>query len=246
MILVFSGTKDGREIISRLLDKEHEVIVSTATRYGADLIKKRNNLDIIYGQLSLKDIQDLIKLKGIDTIVDATHPYAQNISETLIEVCNQSNTKLYRYERESIDKKEIKKYDTYTDICRYLNTKDGNILITTGSKNSKLIIDSINRDRLYIRVLPIPKVLNNVINFGFKPSQIIAMQGPFCIELNKALFKQYNIKYILTKDSGLEGGTLEKIEAAIESNVEIIMLKRPMIEYKNRTNSIKELLENIN
>jgi precorrin-6A/cobalt-precorrin-6A reductase len=62
---------------------------------------------------------------------------------------------------------------------------------------------------------------------GIPPKDIIAMQGPFSKELNMAIIKSYEITGVISKDSGLEGGTEEKIAACIESKVPLILIKRP-------------------
>lgn len=246
MILIFSGTKDGRNIVNELLEKGYKVIISTATIYGAELIKKNNNLEIIYGKLDVEEIKELIEKRRIRTVIDATHPYAQNISKNIISVCKQTETELIRYERPSMDIEDIKRFDSYEEICNFLNLKSGNILLTTGSNNINKIAEQIDKkDRLFARVLPAVKSLEVVRQAGLKPKQVIAMQGPFTKELNKAIYNQFDIEYMVTKDSGDEGGTKEKIDAALEQNVDILMLNRPKIKYINLCNSINEVLEMI-
>ena len=80
MILIFSGTKDGRNIAQKLLEEGYKVIISTATIYGAELIKKNNNLEIIYGKLDVEEIKELIEKRRIKTVIDTTHPYALYVS----------------------------------------------------------------------------------------------------------------------------------------------------------------------
>lgn len=60
------------------------------------------------------------------------------------------------------------------------------------------------------------------------------------------IFSEYKIKHMVTKDSGDVGGTREKIQAAQESGVEVILVERPRIEYGNEFNEIEELVDYIN
>lgn len=59
---------------------------------------------------------------------------------------------------------------------------------------------------------------------------IIAMHGPFEQELNEALMAQFAIKYMVTKDGGKAGGFSEKIDAAKNRDVQVLIIRRPMEE----------------
>jgi len=71
------------------------------------------------------------------------------------------------------------------------------------------------------------------------------MQGPFSREVNKALIKSFNIKYLVTKNSGEEGGIKEKIEAAEERGIKIIILDKPKVDYPNKYESINKIIESV-
>ena len=53
------------------------------------------------------------------------------------------------------------------------------------------------------------------------------MQGPFSIEMNEAILRQFDSSYLVTKDGGKEGGFEEKREAAHRNNVQLIVIERP-------------------
>ena len=78
---------------------------------------------------------------------------------------------------------------------------------------------------------------------GVLPKNIIAMQGPFSKNMNKAMIEQYDIKYLVTKQAGDTGGEREKIEAADEMGIDVVFLTRPKIEYPNCYGNIDELIE---
>ena len=52
--------------------------------------------------------------------------------------------------------------------------------------------------------------IEQCVKMGIKSSNILALQGPFSLELNKAIFNQYHIDVVVTKDSGKTGGVPEK------------------------------------
>ena len=65
---------------------------------------------------------------------------------------------------------------------------------------------------------------------GILSSHIIAMQGPFTRAFNAALYDQWGIRAMVTKDSGQAGGVEEKVIPALERQIHIIMIDRPKEE----------------
>lgn len=245
MILVLSGTEDGREIVEKLLENNQTVLATTATEYGAKLFKTHPNLKVISERLDIDDMIILMKKYNIKTIVDATHPYAAEVSKNAIKSAAESNIKYFRFERKKISYEKIDRFSSYEEVIKYLEKVKGNTLLTTGSNNLDKFENVNFKDDLYIRVLPTANVVKKCTDLGFLPKKIIALQGPFTTEFNKAIYEFYNIKYIVTKDSGDIGGTNEKIQAAIDRDIKVLLIDRPHIDYPNKYDSVRELVENI-
>ena len=86
------------------------------------------------------------------------------------------------------------------------------------------------RERCYPRVLPSVSSLEACQAAGFPPKQIIAMQGPFSAELNRAVIRQLDISVLVTKESGAAGGFEEKCAAARDTGCRLIVVERPTRE----------------
>ena len=67
---------------------------------------------------------------------------------------------------------------------------------------------------------------------GFSGKNLICMQGPFTEELNTALIHQFHISYVLTKNSGANGGFAEKIKSAEQTNTTLVVIGRPAEQTK--------------
>lgn len=256
MIGFVLGTGEGREILSHINKYTDEIVVSTATEYGYEIYKDFKAKHFNYKPLNEEEFKELINKFGITVFVDASHPYASEVSKTLIKVCKEMKIDYIRYERKSLfhnlSKNNIKKeesveniifVETYEELQEVFKSIDGNILNTTGSNNA-LKIENLKgeNNRIIHRILPSPKVISKLLDNGISMDNIIAIKGPFGFEINNGIIKEYKIKALITKDSGEEGGMKEKIDSALLNDVKIIVIKRPNMSYGIEFNDIKEML----
>ena len=246
MIFILSGTKDSRIIIKNLLDRGHVILASTSTDYGSELIENHENLKVISANLNQKDMENIIISHGIKLLIDATHPYAQEVSINAINAAKNLSVSYFRYERKKVDYQELIKYPSFRSAAKALENCKENILLTIGSNNIDYFSYLNTSNNIYVRVLPTVNSIKKCLSLGFSPKNIIGIQGPFSKNFNKEMYKQFNIKYVVTKDSGYIGGTREKIDAALECGVKVIIIERPEIEYENIYFDIDNLINDIN
>ena len=122
-------------------------------------------------------------------------------------------------------------------------------MLTTGSKTldifTRRLLDQPNT-RVIARMLPRIDDLEKCEKLGFPQKDIVAIQGPFTKEFNTALYKQYGVTTMITKESGKAGSVDEKLEAALELGIETIMIKRPKIQYENAYSDFESILTYLN
>lgn len=248
MILLLGGTSDSIIIANKIKEQSMDIMLSTATEYGREIANNSFDGNIIFGKKDKEQLRSFCIHNKIDLIIDATHPYANLISENAINVSKELNIVYMRYERPVINK-DYEKYivcKSYQEAGKLLDKIEGNILLTTGSKDVELILEQIeDKSRVYIRVLPQSKVIKKLESLNITLSQIIAMKGPFSKELNKAIIEQIDCKVIVTKESGSQGKTYEKLVAASECNVKVVLIERPIIQYPNTYFDIDKLINEI-
>ena len=181
----------------------------------------------------------------IKKIIDLSHPYAIEVSQNALNVSKETGIEYFRFEREQISflPQKHTEFDNIEELIRYIEGVEGNILVTLGSNNIPHFSQMKNLDNCYFRILPKWDMVKRCEDIGILPKNIIAMQGPFSKNMNKAMIEQYNIKYLVTKQAGDTGGEREKIEAADEMRVEVVFLTRPRIDYPNCYSDIDELVE---
>lgn len=110
----------------------------------------------------------------------------------------------------------------------YLAGTSGPVLLTTGSRDLEQYTSIPDfAARLHPRILPDAEALSKAVSLGYLPANLICMQGPFTHEMNAALLDSIKAEWIVTKDSGKVGGVIEKLSAAEQAGVGIIMIARP-------------------
>lgn len=167
MILVLSGTRDGRKIIEILLNNGHNILATTATEYGGSLIKDHPSLMVISRPLDKNDMEKVIIDKGIKIIVDATHPYAREVSKNAIEASIATQASYLRYERKEGSYEGTIKVEGFSEAAQLLESRYGNVLLTIGSNHLHEFAKLPEKEKLFVRVLPTPAVIEKCKSLGF-------------------------------------------------------------------------------
>lgn len=246
MILVVAGTQDGRQLAESLAAAGVKVLVSVTSAYGGQLAT--NSLyQVREGLLDAAGFHELFVNNSVRGVIDASHPYAANVSATLIAVCRECSIPYLRYERQAASLPEYENMrvaDTAQTAAQLAVSLGKTILLTTGSRTMacyKAAADQAGA-RLIVRILPEPQVLREALDLGILPRDIIAMQGPFSLETNEALIKQFGANVLVTKNSGTIGGTDAKFQAAINQRIWLVVIDKPSIDYQQVVSDISLVL----
>lgn len=224
-IMLFAGTTEGRELCEKYADKNIIIDVYTATEFGGELLPKSKNIITHRGKLSSREIAEEIKRLDPFIVVDATHPYATEISKNLIEV---SGHRYIRLLREELPKVKAMYVENIEKAIAIVNRSRGNVLITTGSKDlEKYTAIKDYKNRCVIRILNNEENIKKALELGFSEKNIIAEEGPFSTKDNIGHINKYSIKYLISKESGSAGGFSEKYYACQSCKAAMIVIKRP-------------------
>ena len=233
-IVVFSGTTEGRDFSRAAAALGIAVTVSVATDLGAEEQGQAPGITVHSGRLLPGAMAEL--LQGAALCVDATHPYAVEATKNIRAAANATGVEYHRLLRaaSTLPAGSVV-LGSAAQAAQYLAATQGNILLTTGAKELVAFagldgakISRVNSaTRLYPRVLPTVAGITACEDAGIPHRNIIAMQGPFTLELNLALMQQFHIRYLVTKDGGSAGGFAEKAQAAAQSEATLVVLRRP-------------------
>jgi len=231
-ILIFAGTTEGRKLSEYLAEAEINHTICVATEYGAIVLRQHPLIKVHQGRMNQEQIAEFISNGKFDVVVDATHPFAKEITYNIQAALKEMerigiSIPYLRLKRDGITEREngITYFETNEECVKALEDTEGNILLTTGSKELyKYCVSEGIKHRLYVRVLPSVESLSLCTEQGICGKQVIAMQGPFTAEMNEAIIRQYEIAYLVTKESGVPGGYQEKINAAKRTGVRIFVI----------------------
>lgn len=243
-LLIFGGTSEGRKLAFLACELGLSCLITVATPYGEELMEEERGLQILQKRLNTQEMVELMERVRPALIIDATHPYALEVSASIREACRLSQRTLIRVLRESEELADAREFDTVEQLCAALNENDELVFSTLGVKEAAAL--SQVRDygkRIWLRVLPFKDSLEACLDAGFPAKHLICMQGPFGEDLNVAMFQHTGAKILLTKDSGSAGGFPEKIAAARRCGMKIYIWKRPLQEEGLSLEQIERLLE---
>lgn len=229
-VIVFAGTIEGRTLSEYLSGRQVPVVACVATEYGETLLKENACLKVHAGRMNEEQMEAFIREQNAELVVDATHPYAVEVSGNVSRACTCAGVEYLRLIRESsrVETDDVVVVSSVDEAVDYLKDTEGNILATTGSKELKKYTAIAGYEkRVFARVLSTGEVALACETLGFRGRNLICMQGPFSEELNTAMLKQFDCRYLVTKETGKAGGFEEKIRAAQKAGAKVILVGRP-------------------
>lgn len=245
-VIIFAGTVEGRTLSEYLSGKKIRVTACVATEYGGTLLTENEYLNVHAGRMDREQMKDLIRREGAGLVIDATHPYAAEVSKNVSRACEDVKAEYIRLIRESaaVDPEHVVSVSSVEEAAAWLAGTEGNILAATGSKElAKYTVIPDYEKRVFARVLSTGEVAQACEKLGFRGRNLICMQGPFSEELNTAMLRQFDCRYLVTKETGKAGGFEEKIRAASKAGAKVVLVGRPPEQEGYSWEAVMEMLE---
>lgn len=242
-ILIFGGTGDANRIAEDLM---HE--------FGRDI---RLQLSLA-GRTSAPSLPDGVPVRiggfggpegiiahfnrdQIDLAIDATHPYATEISGNIAQACHAVAMPCIQYHRpawEQTDKDNWISVPSIEHAAKILPEIGTRALIASGAKNLHAF-EGLEKTWLLVRTVDAPRD-----PFDLEHGEWLFARGPFSVEGEAELLERHEIDVIVSKNSG-GGATFAKIEAARNLGIPVIMIERPGGEPVTQAPSRAEIIENV-
>lgn len=247
MIFMLAGTSDARDLALALQRAGHAVTATVVTESAASSLADVG-LPHLIGRLTAEEMATIMTEQGYQLVVDASHPFAEEASKNAMAAAEQAQIPYIRYERahEHYAHPLITVVKDYEEAALLAAEKRGVIMLTTGSKTLATftkVLQGLENTRVIARMLPRLDNMEKCEALGVAQRDIVAIQGPFSKELNEALFRQYGVTLMITKESGKVGSVDEKLEAALACQIETILIARPNIQYGQQYSTFEEVLQ---
>ncbi|MDA8442005.1 MAG: precorrin-6A reductase [Peptococcaceae bacterium] len=246
MILVLSGAKESEAVIVKLLQSGHEVSVLATSPVSQEFAQQFGSVTFYNGVRTSTDLAGILQNNKFRLVLDISHPFAGQTSSLLKELCTANQVLYARYMRSEIKLPEhplIHAVYSWQEAAERAAQWGNTVFLTTGSNNLECFLDRtmFKYKRVVVRVLPDHRIIKKCQELGIEQRDIVAMQGPFSREMNKATFKAYKASVIVTKDSGRAGGLDTKISAALALKIPVIVIKRQPCSEDHEFHSVQDL-----
>ena len=245
MILLIGGTSETAPLAEALAAAGFRVLVSTATEVPLD-VGKHPNISSRRGMLDMQGMTQLATERGVQAIVDASHPYSVAAHANAKKVALDLSIPCFRWARPPAAKDGDPVFfaRTHEFAARTACSLGRPVFLTTGSRN--IVPYALEADRtclpLVVRVLPHPESIAACRRAGVPEKHIVLGRGPFSVEANRAVIREFGIGTLVTKDSGVEGGFPAKIDAARMEGCRVIVVQRSEEVMEQTFSNISELV----
>lgn len=225
MILIFGGATEGRMAVD-VVDQAHQLFYYS-TRGEQQEVHSTNGVRQS-GGMNVEEMIDFCKTKQIRLIVDASHPFAEQLHWSVYETAQTLSIPVVRLERMYPEREEdIIWCDDYADAITQLEeAKVDNLLALTGVQTIGKLKGYWTNHPCRFRILNRRSSLALALYEGFPEDRLCFYQENGD---EYSLFKQLSPDAIITKESGLSGGFCEKVDAARQLGIKVFAVKRPAL-----------------
>ncbi len=246
-VWLIGGTSESAVLATALSSRGVPCVITVTTAAAKRLYA--DTAQVRVGQLSPLTLPDFVTQQQVACILDASHPFASEISRQAIAIAQSRSIPYLRYERKTVvcnhsdaDPRVIS-VDSIESLVASDVLRHQRVLFTMGYRYLSKFSSLRPSARLFARILPSVEAIAGATAAGFLPADIIALRPPVSAALEAALWQQWQITRVVAKASGLPSGEAIKREVANQLGVMLILIQRPQLTYPNQTHSVIEAVD---
>lgn len=224
-VLVIGGTTEAREAARGLESAGYRVVVSVATSLGEAYSA---GFEVVAGSKDGEALAVQARKCEAALILDCTHPFAIDAGRSAREAAAAAGIPYLRFTRATAASDGVEYADSWEAAVELLAQSGKRALLTIGVRHLEPFA-AAGLD-FAARVLPLAESIAECARLGLPPRDIIAAFPPHDTAFNRACIRKVGARLIVMKDSGAEGGTPAKIEAAAAEGIRAVMVRRPLEE----------------
>jgi precorrin-6A/cobalt-precorrin-6A reductase len=236
-VLILGGTGEARELAAFLVARGHEVTTALAGRTSEPLLPAGTVRMGGFGGAT--GLATYLRALAFDRLVDATHPYADEISANAVYAARQTGVPLVRLARPPWPEPAGSRWHhvaSPTGAAEALPS-GARVLVTSGHDGLERLLA---RDdcRFVVRLIEPPA--------SALPTHAVLLiaRPPYRLEDERELLARERITHLVSKNSGGHQ-TATKLDAARELGIEVIIIDRPGLPPANEVGSVAEAVRAI-
>jgi precorrin-6A/cobalt-precorrin-6A reductase len=223
-VLILGGTSDGRRLAEHLsVDSRYDVLLSFAGRTQSLQLPRVPHR--VGGFGGIDGLEDFLRRERFEALVDATHPFAAQISHNAARAAERARLPLVRVECPPwvpIAGDRWTMVATMDDAAESIGPARRRVLLTIGRLEIDAFRAAPHHDYL------IRAVDDFALPHELRHARVIAARGPFEVPDEIALLERERVKAVVSKNSGTRA-TYAKIEAARRLGIPVILVQRPTL-----------------
>jgi precorrin-6A/cobalt-precorrin-6A reductase len=223
-LLILGGTSEGRQLAERAIGEfgDRLNVISSLAGRTADPVPVAGSVRQ-GGFGGAAGLAEYLRENGVSILVDATHPFADQISRNAAEAAAATGVKRLAIVRPPWRAQpgdrwiEVPEAAAAADAVRSLGTR---IWLTLGTADIEAFAALTEHWFLVRRVDPPPEPL------PLRQSEVLLARGPFALSDERRILAEHRIEAIVSRASG-GAATAAKLDAAREAGIPVVMIARP-------------------
>lgn len=235
-VLVLGGTLDASRLAQALAKAGVDGIFSYAGRTSAPIAQPLPTR--VGGFGGVAGLQAFLQTERITHVVDATHPFAAQMSSNAVQACASAGVPLLALERPAWQAQSGDVWQHVPDIAaavQTLPTEPARVFLAIGRQHLAPFLACTQHWYLL-------RLVDPVLDLPAERGQVVLDRGPFTVEGDRTLLQAYGITHIVSKNSG-GAGAQAKLTAARERSLPVILIDRPFIAARPTVGNVDQVLQ---
>ncbi len=240
-VALIGGTSESRSLAAALSQQGIPWLV-TVTTEGARRLYQDLPGQVIVTHFSQESLAQFLQERQIRVVLDASHPFAQQISQLAMQVTAQLGIPYLRYERPSVELDPwVQVAPDWQGVLTDAVLTGRRVLLTVGVKALPLFVPWQDRCQLWARVLP--ESVPQAVQAGIPAERVMGMRLPLSFEQELQLWQQLRPEVAISKASGEAGGLRIKQAVAKTLGIPLWVIQRPPLDYPWCSQDLTEVVQ---
>lgn len=235
-VLVLGGTLDASRLAQALVRAGVDGIFSYAGRTHAPIAQPLPTR--VGGFGGVAGLQDFLQAERITHVVDATHPFAAQMSSNAVQACASAGVPLLALERPGWQAQSGDVWQHVPDIAaavQALPTEPARVFLAIGRQHLAPFLACAQHWYLL-------RLVDPVLDLPAERGHVVLDRGPFTLAGDRGLLQAHGITHVVSKNSG-GAGAQAKLTAARERGLPVILIDRPFIAARPTVGTVDEVLQ---